>query len=85
LTSGDNEAKLLRAKLEVQKMASIFKRPNGHGWVQFTSGDGKRQTIRLGKTPVKVAEAVDLRVEILLAARIAGVPGHGEKSRQRKK
>jgi hypothetical protein len=55
-------------------MASIIKRPNRHRWVQFTNGAGKRQTIRLGKTPAKVAEAVNLRVEILIAAKIDRVP-----------
>ena len=53
-------------------MASINNRPNGHRWIQFTDAEGKRQTLRLGKTTKKNAEEVCRRVEHLLAAKIAG-------------
>ncbi len=53
-------------------MASIVKRPGGHRWIQFVGPDGKRRTIRLGKTPAKAAATVCCRVEQLLAAKITG-------------
>ena len=34
--------------------------------------DGKRRTIRLGKAPQRVAEVVKLRVELIVAAKLAG-------------
>ena len=40
--------------------------------VLFVDPAGKRQTIRLGKVPKKVAESAKLKIEALLAARIAG-------------
>jgi len=42
--------------------------------VLFVDPTGKRQTIRLGKLPKKVAESVKLKVESILAAKIAGHP-----------
>jgi len=42
--------------------------------VLFVDPAGKRQTIRLGKLPKKIAESVKLKVESLLAAKIAGHP-----------
>lgn len=42
--------------------------------VLFVDPTGKRQTIRLGKLPKRVAESVKLRIETLLAAKIAGHP-----------
>ncbi len=42
--------------------------------VLFVDPTGKRQTIRLGKLPKKLAESVKLKIESLLAARIAGLP-----------
>ncbi len=42
--------------------------------VLFVDPAGKRQTIRLGKVPKKLAESVKLKVEALLAAKIAGLP-----------
>ncbi len=42
--------------------------------VLFVDPTGKRQTIRLGKLPKKIAESVKLKVESLLAAKIAGHP-----------
>lgn len=42
--------------------------------VLFVDPTGKRQTIRLGKLPKKAAELVKLKVESLLAAKLAGHP-----------
>ncbi len=42
--------------------------------VLFVDPTGKRQTIRLGKLPKKLAESVKLKIESLLAAKIAGLP-----------
>jgi len=52
-------------------MASIIKRPHGHRWIQFTSGAGKRQTIRLGKATAKTAQEICTRVEALNVAAIS--------------
>jgi len=53
-------------------MASIINRPEGHRWIQFVDGDGKRQTVRLGKTPAKSAGTVCTRIEELLAVKMTG-------------
>jgi hypothetical protein len=53
-------------------MASIINRPDGHRWIQFVDADGKRQTVRLGKTPTKAAATVCTRVEELLAVKMTG-------------
>ena len=42
--------------------------------VLFVDPTGKRQTIRLGKLPKKAAELVKLKIESLLAAKLAGHP-----------
>jgi integrase len=42
--------------------------------VLFVDPTGKRQTIRLGKVPKKIAESAKLKIESLVAARIAGHP-----------
>jgi integrase len=42
--------------------------------VLFVDPAGKRQTIRLGKVPKKIAETVKLKIESLLAAKIADHP-----------
>lgn len=55
-------------------MASVINRPEGHRWIQFVDPSGKRQTLRLGKTPAKVAGEVCRRVELLLTGRITGTP-----------
>ncbi|MGQ9915702.1 MAG: tyrosine-type recombinase/integrase, partial [Thermogutta sp.] len=55
-------------------MASLINRPNGHRWIQFVDGAGRRQTIRLGRVPKKTAETVFLRVEGLLANKLTGTP-----------
>jgi len=51
-------------------MASVVKRPNGNWWIQYVDADKSRKTVRLGKTSKRTAEAVKLRVELLLAAKI---------------
>lgn len=56
-------------------MASITKDPGGNRRIQFVLTDGrqtKRHAIRLGKVTERVAQAVKLRIEHLLAAKIAG-------------
>ena len=40
--------------------------------IQFTDADGKRRTIRLGKTTVKTAENIRFRGETLQSARVSG-------------
>ncbi len=50
-------------------MASLNKEAHGGRRVQFIDRDGKRRSIRLGKMPVKQAEAVVLRIESLISAK----------------
>jgi integrase len=50
-------------------MASLCNDPNGHRRILFVDGHGDRHTIRLGKTPKKMAESFLANVEALLAAR----------------
>ena len=53
-------------------MASISRQPNGRRTIQFVAPDGKRRSIRLGKVTQRIAETVKLRVELLVAAKLAG-------------
>jgi len=53
-------------------MASISSAPNGRRVIQFSVGGGKRQSIRLGKMPMKAAETVKSRVEHLVVAKMTG-------------
>ena len=53
-------------------MASIARDPKGRKRILFKAEDGKRKTIRLGKTSFKQAEAFKLKLEALIAARITG-------------
>lgn len=53
-------------------MASITKQSNGHRTIQFVASDGKRRSIRLGKVPQRVAEAIKFRVEQVNVAKIHG-------------
>lgn len=55
-------------------MASISKGPNGTRIIQFVGGDGKRRSIRLGKMPAKMAEAIKVKLEALNAATISKCP-----------
>lgn len=59
-------------------MASLGADGTGNRSIQFVAGDRKRRTVRLGKVPKKVAEAVKLRVEALNAALVARLPLDGE-------
>jgi len=53
-------------------MASVANDPAGRRRVLFVDPEGKRKTIRLGKTSRRGAEAVKFRVEQLLAAKLTG-------------
>lgn len=53
-------------------MASITREKNGRRTIQFVGADGKRRSVRLGKVPMRVAEAVKIRIEHLNAASIHG-------------
>ena len=53
-------------------MASISRQPNGRRTIQFIAPDGKRRSVRLGKVTQRIAETVKLRVELLVAAKLAG-------------
>lgn len=46
--------------------------------IQFVGPDRRRRTVRLGKVPMKQAEAVRLRVEHLVAAGTTGAAPDGE-------
>ena len=59
-------------------MASLVRDSNGTKRVQFTAGDGRRRTIRLGKLAVKPAETFRVRVESLISAAITGTPADRE-------
>ncbi|MBN2023784.1 MAG: site-specific integrase [Pirellulales bacterium] len=50
-------------------MASLISRPGGHFWIQFCDPNGKRPTIRLGKTTRSEAAEFKLRVERILDAK----------------
>lgn len=53
-------------------MASIGKDTNGRKRILFVAPDGKRKTVRLGKATQKQAEAVKLKIEKLVSAKITG-------------
>lgn len=53
-------------------MASIAHDPGGQRRILFVAPDGKRQTVRLGKTSQRAAEGVKYRIEQLLAAKLTG-------------
>ena len=50
-------------------MASLNTDKTGSRRIQFTDGDGRRKTVRLGNVPLKTAETVKTRIEHLLVAR----------------
>ena len=54
-------------------MASISY-SDGRATVQFIDVDGKRKSIRLGAVPKRTADAIKLRVEALLNAKITNTP-----------
>jgi integrase len=53
-------------------VASITREPNGRRLIQFTAGDGKRKSIRLGKVSQRLAEEIKIKVEAINAAAISG-------------
>src|SRR5271156_2597913 len=58
-------------------MASVSTDRNGNRVIQFTTGDGKRRTLRLGNADMKTACDVMRRIETLNVAQITGqVMGH---------
>ena len=63
-------------------MASISKESNGRRTIQFVGTDGKRRSIRLGKTSQRMAESVKLLVEHLAAAAATGGPLDPETARK---
>ena len=62
-------------------MASISNDPNGRRRILFINSDGLRKTIRLGKIPLRYAEAVKTKVEDLVSASITGHAPADETSR----
>ncbi len=62
-------------------MASISKQPNGRKTIQFVGADGKRRSVRLGKSSMRQAEAVKVHVERLAAAAVSGHVTDAETSR----
>ena len=55
-------------------MASISRDKNGTRRLQFLDRDAKRRTIRLGRMNAKAADTMRLRVEALIACKIAAHP-----------
>jgi len=55
-------------------MASLVNDPNGKKRILFVGPDGVRRAIYLGRCDQKTALAVKVRVEALLAAKLAGTP-----------
>ena len=62
-------------------MASISNDPNGRRRIQFFDASGQRRTIRLGKVPLRYAEAVKVKVEDLAYAATTGHAPAEETSR----
>ncbi len=52
-------------------MATILNRGDGRRAIQFEDLSGNRRTLGLGKCPVKAAEAIKVKLEAVLACRIA--------------
>lgn len=53
-------------------MATIGNDPNGRKRILFVAGDGKRKSIRLGKSTAKQADAFKVKLEALIACGITG-------------
>jgi len=62
-------------------MASVSVGKNGLTRILFTSQDGKRKTLYLGKTPKKSAEVICIRVEHLVNAASSKLPVDPETAR----
>ena len=52
-------------------MATILNRGDGRRAIQFENLDGERKTLGLGKCPAKAADAIKVKLESLIACRIA--------------
>jgi len=55
-------------------MASLCLEPNGRRKLQFSLGDGKRRSLRLGKISDKAAASIRSKVEDLVNAKLTGEP-----------
>src|SRR5262245_45790830 len=55
-------------------MASISKSSDGRRTIQFSDGEGKRKSIRLGERSLRDAEVIKLHVERLVVAKVANLP-----------
>jgi integrase len=55
-------------------VASISRSADGRFTIQFIDVDDKRKSVRLGSIPKRTAEAIKLRVEALLNAKITNTP-----------
>jgi len=53
-------------------MASISREKNGRKTIQFVGPDKRRRSVRLGKVPEKMALAVKIKIEHLVAATVTG-------------
>lgn len=53
-------------------MASVGKDPGGRKRILFLDRDGKRRTVRLGKTSMVQAEAVKIKIESLVTTQFSG-------------
>ncbi len=62
-------------------MASISREANGRRVIQFTGGDGKRRSIRLGKVSQRAAETVKVHIERLVTASVTGYGVEDETAR----
>ena len=54
-------------------MASIARDPRGRKRILFVAEDGRRKTIRLGKTSIKQADAFKLKLEAVIAGRYTSI------------
>ena len=52
-------------------MATILNRGDGRRAIQFENLDGERKTLGLGKFPAKAADAIKVKLESLIACRLA--------------
>ena len=62
-------------------MASVIREPNGRKRIEFMNTDGSRPRIRLGEASKSQAEAVKVKVEALISAKITLAPVDDEVSR----
>lgn len=62
-------------------MASISTDTRGNRLVQFVAPNGRRRTVRLGRVPMKSAEAIRTRIELIVAATVAQHPMDAETAR----